>query len=168
MKEDFESISITGRYIYGYLCLIIYLKEKSDIFLPSKLNVLIKEFVKKNDLEKWHEKAEEILPSFIFENEFKTGCYEFIDDEFYFELKRYYSSIDANSLGLIENLLLLGSSNLYGAFESDITMKYLLNIIEIIKNNKYNLPDINVVLGCLVTQKGGWGDIVKMEDFIEN
>lgn len=166
MENNFESISITGRYIYGYLCLINFLKDTNDIYLPSELDMLIKEFVESETLDEWQEKIEETLPSFIFENDYESGYYEFIDEDFYILLKEYYSTINPSSSMIIENLILLGFSNLYGGFDSSISMKYLKNIINILILNNSQLPNVKIIERCSVKQRNGWGETVKMDDFL--
>ncbi|OOB81618.1 hypothetical protein BZL53_14525 [Flavobacterium columnare] len=167
MEINFDFISITGRYIYGYLCLNASIVKNNETALPEDLNSLIKGFVETDSLDVWHENIEEIIPSFILNNSYDTGYYEIISEDLYILLKEYYSNISKVTIDIIENLFTLGFSNLYGAFESNISLKYLHKIMEIMEMNNIPLPNYEIVKSCSVTERKGWGELVKMDDFLK-
>ncbi|WP_156173313.1 hypothetical protein [Chryseobacterium gallinarum] len=167
MENDFfNNISINGRYIYGYLCLNSFFSSKNTPDLPESLKKDIEEFVSSDRLDIWHENIEEVLPSIIINNSFNSGYYEIIDEKYYNDLREYYTNIGSDSCNLIENLLNIGASNLFGAFDSTISIKYLNNIISILKDNNVYLPDPERVAALNVEEKNGWGNTVSMKDYL--
>ncbi|WBX75074.1 hypothetical protein PG911_10435 [Tenacibaculum ovolyticum] len=166
--NNFNSISISGRYIYGYLCLLNSIKNKQEEKLPNELDVLLKEFVESNELDGWHEKIEEVLPSVIMQKDYEIGYYEVIDSSFYDVLKEYYEKLSDETLKIIDDLFTIGFSNLYGEFDSSESMEYLKNIIDLMSENNLKLPDFNIVENCSVTQRNGWGDLTKLDDYLIN
>jgi hypothetical protein len=164
--SNFENISIRGRYIYGYLCLNKYIREKKYQALPNKLERNIEDFVSSGQLDLWHESIEEVLPAIILNNNYNSGYYEIVDFDYYNELLKYYLSLSHECLILIDNLLYIGINNLYGQFKSELTLAYLQNIIVIMNRNKMDLPQVNYVFNLTVDQKNGWGDRVNMKDYL--
>lgn len=164
--SDFENISIRGRYIYGYLCLIRYISEKKFQTLPNKLLNDIEDFVSSGQLDSWHESIEEVLPTIILNNTYESGYYEIIEYNYYIELLEYYTSLNNECLTLIDNLLYIGINNLYGQFKSELTLNYLEDIIIIMKKNQIELPQVNHIFSLTIDQKNGWGNRVKMKDYI--
>ncbi|REC80459.1 hypothetical protein DRF60_01750 [Chryseobacterium elymi] len=165
-KSDFEKISIRGRYIYGYLCLKKYMRDKGFQPLPNTLEKDIEEFVISGELDTWHENVEEVPPSIILNNDFNSEYYEIIDFNYYNELREYYLSLNQECLTLIDNLIPIGIGNLYGQFKSELTLDYLENIIEIMNYNKLELPKSDYIANLTVDQKNGWGNRVNMKDYI--
>ncbi|SHE56156.1 hypothetical protein [Chryseobacterium takakiae] len=162
----FNNISINGRYIYGYKCLLEFLKNKDLPRLPVRLEKDIEEFVSSNTLEFWHENIEEVLPTIILNNTYDSGYYEIIEYNYYIELLEYYTGLNNECLTLIDNLLYIGINNLYGQFKSELTLNYLEDIILIMKRNQIELPQINHIFSLTIDQKNGWGNRVKMKDFL--
>lgn len=162
----FINISINGRYIYGYLCLRTFLNNKNLPHLPERLEKDVEEFVSSDRLDIWHENIEEVLPSIILKNDFNTGYYEIIDNKYYDELREYFNKIGYDACNLIENLLCIGISNLYGSFDSSVSIKYLDNIITLLNNSNVTLVNSEQVSTLKIEERNGWGKEVNMKDYI--
>ena len=155
-KEDdiFHSASISGRYIYGYFCLMSVIKAFRAETMPKDLNNILKEFVETDRLDEWHDKAELFLPSKILGvqsgNQISASKLDIV---------RYYRTQPAIVRNVTEELFWLGMSNIHGKFDSDITFVHLVEIIELLRKHKISLPDIEVLKDYPVTQRNGWGDV---------
>ena len=111
-KNKFNEISINGRYIYIYICLILYLRKNNLPDLPISLEDDLEEFVSSNLLDDWQAKIEEVIPSFILANEYSSQFFEYILEEDYIKLKNYYNNIDSKANKIIENIIWIGASNI--------------------------------------------------------
>jgi hypothetical protein len=66
---------------------------------------------------------------------------------------------------IIENTVWLGISNLYGRFDTDITLGYLEDVITIMVNQKIRLPDFSIIANCSIKNSDGWGQVIDMSSF---
>jgi hypothetical protein len=164
--EKFHSLSITGRYIYGYLCLRNLIEQRNLNPLPDSLEAVLKEFVESEALDNWQSAAEDFLPSYILDDEIDIGSFNQISKDTRNEMALYYLSQQAPFKEVVEALIWLGISNLYIGFESNITFPYIEEIILLLLKDGITLPDFKNVEACNVSQRGGWGDITKMSLFL--
>lgn len=164
--NKFHTLSIRGRYIYGYLCLqnVIELKHLDEV--PEELDNVIREFLPTDRLDLWHEKAEELLPSVILNNENAREFYEYNSYDSVLKLKQYYEVQPQIICDIVEELIWLGISNLYGGFDTDISFGHLKVIIDLLVKCQIDLPDFNIVKTCSVVERNGWGDRTSMSNFV--
>ncbi|WP_423735444.1 hypothetical protein [Chitinophaga caseinilytica] len=164
--EKFHSLSITGRYIYGYLCLMHVIEHGNVMPLPESLGIVLKEFVESEKLDKWQDEAESYLPSNILEERIDIKPFKSILKERREELALYYLSQKEPFTKVLEALIWLGISNLYVGFDTSITFTYIETIVRLLLDYGIALPDFEKVETCHVTQKGGWGEITKLSLFV--
>jgi hypothetical protein len=164
--NKFHNISISGRFIYGYLCLKKAIKETGAGHLPDVLLELIYEFVSSNSLDSWQQRADEILPSTVLEELNGENYFTFLNTETVLVFRKYYNTVPAIIRDLIEELLLLGMANLYCGYNSNITYQHVGEIITLMKDNKIELPEFSIVEHCSAEERHGWGERVNMSDFI--
>lgn len=160
--NSFNAISIRGRYIYGYLCLLELINNKKIEPLPIELKNLIYEFVSSNQLDIWHSKVEVIVPSFIL------GTTDIEEDLSVSNITSYYKKQPDFFNVVLEELFWIGISNLYGSFDNKISLQYLSTIFDILKKENISLPNYKIVEQCSVTQDRGWGFNTEMEKFLHS
>jgi len=162
--EDFHKISIRGRYIYCYLCLrnIINIKGLEDI--PEFVNTILRSFTSSSRLDEWQSEVDEVMPSIVLDEKNDETYYKLISYEQILGLRRYYleNKLVADT---IENLIWLGISNLYGGFKSSDTFQYVKKTINLVNDNRIELPDFSVISSCSVNDRGGWGNPVSIDIF---
>lgn len=163
--NEFASISIRGRFIYGYLCLMNSIDYNKLIELPSELNALFQEFVSSDKLDEWHTKVEDILPSFILDIEKIEHSYFSMGDVE--RIKEYYKKQPSFFVDMIDDLFFLGISNLYVAYSSESSLKYLTLIFEKMNQQSVPLPDFEKVKKCSITKNDRWGECDDLKKFIE-
>jgi hypothetical protein len=161
--NKFSSISIRGRFIYGYLCLINLIEYKKLISPPPELNELFQEFVYSDKLDEWHTKVEDILPSFILDiDEVKN---EYFSIDIVYRIKEYYKQHPSFLVDMIEDLFWLGISNLYVAYSSENSLKYLKLLLEKMNKQYAPLPDFKKIEKCSITQRNGWGEYDDLKNY---
>ncbi|RFZ95135.1 hypothetical protein D0C36_06300 [Mucilaginibacter conchicola] len=165
MIDKFHQISINGRYIYCYLCLRKTVESRSLPDIPKVLDFILKDFTNSSRLDVWQDSANEVLPSWILDQEKNADNYKAISYEHALVLRRYYSESQLLT-DVIENLIWLGMSNLYGRFDSKITFEYVKDIIELMTANNIQLPEFSVVSSHSVDENRGWGNPVNMGDLL--
>lgn len=155
--DMFEPISINGRFIYGYLCVRNAIAAKGLSLLPSTLDQLFHDFVLLTSLDEWQSKVDEILPSYLLDDERvkQMGYFEAAETE---KIRTYYINQPAFLTELIDELLWIGLANLYGGYNSKFTMGYLKRILLIMTNNSIPLPYFDLIKHCLVSKDKGWGE----------
>ena len=153
--DKFSPISIRGRFIYGYLCLLNSIDHNKLIALPFELNELFQEFVSSNGLDEWHTKVEDVLPSFVLNVDEVNN--EYFPLDVVDRVKEYYTRQPSFFVDMIENLFWLGISNLYVAYSSENSFKYLKLILEKMNEQSIPLPDFEKVKECSITQSDSWG-----------
>lgn len=151
--DRFEFISINGRYIYGYLCLLNVIEHRKYSSLPVELDELYNGFLYSDKLNEWHSKVELILPSFILGTNEEIA--EYISIDTVRRIKEYYEKQSLFFVEMIENLFWLGISNLYVGFNSENSLEYLDLIIISMNNHKIPLPDFEKIRHCLITDQEG-------------
>lgn len=162
--QYFNDISIRGRFIYGYLCFRNSIQNSNSNVIPLELNQLFEEFVVSEKLDAWHTKVEDVLPSFILNVEQPTT--EYFDNSVVNKIKQYYCEQPPFIAEIIENLFWLGISNLYVAYSSENSLKYLKAILEIMDSESLPLPDFGVIERCSASQRHGWGESDSLSNYI--
>jgi len=165
--EDFHQISITGRYIYCYLCLRNAVKSKGQENIPGFLDAILKTFTSSSRLDDWQGEVDEVRPSIVLNKEKDRNYYKLHSYEQVSELRYYYLK---NTLvaDIVENLIWLGISQLYVGFNSDSSFDYVQDIIDLLKDNKIELPNFSIISDCSVNVANGWGNSIDMDVFLSN
>lgn len=162
----FHDISISGRYIYGYLCLREVINEKRLENLPPALDDIICEFVSSNRLDLWQSRADEVLPSVILNEKNDESYYEYISYAIVLPLREYYKSQPSIVNDLIEKIIDLGLSNLYCGFDTNFSLPYIEQIVKLMNEHSIELPDFGKVASCSVKERHGWGELTNMSNFL--
>jgi len=167
MLDQFNQISIRGRYIYCYVCLRNVIASKHFDNIPDFLDIILKLFTLSSELDVWQDSADEVLPSVILDSKNEISRFKVIPHEQILALKVYYlqNELVAN---MIEHLIWLGMSNLYGGFNSAFTLDYVKDVIDLMHSNKVELPNFLIVNSCSVNELGGWGNRVELDSFLVN
>lgn len=164
--DKFSLISIRGRFIYGYLCLMNSIDYNKLIPLPSELKELFQEFVSSDRLDEWHTKVEDILPSFVLDvDEVKN---EYFPLDIVDRIKDYYKKQPTFFVDMIDDLFWVGISNLYVAYSSESSLKYLELLLGKMNEQFVPLPDFGKVEKCSITQRHGWGEYDDLKKYINN
>ena len=163
----FDNISINGRYVYSYLCLRSAINESGlTEEIPEFLNNVLNEFVESDRLDLWQEKVDELLPSYILDTNHNEESFEFVDYHIIIQIREYYQKHQQIIIDIFENIFNMGLANLYGGFNSNITMPYLIDIISDLNLFKIKLPVLKTVKDCSVDEHHGWGVRTKISNFI--
>lgn len=153
---NFNEISIRGRYIYCFLCLKSIIKYKALEVLPQNLERSIIFFTNARHLDLWQEQIDEIKPKRIDSIKKVT----FFSDKEFEEIKEYYKRQPNCILDSIETLFELGTSNLYGGFNSSITMEYLDDMLTVLEKLNIPFPPFHLIKNFPVMEEHGWGSII--------
>jgi hypothetical protein len=165
MIDKFHQISIRGRYLYCYLCLRNVIISESFEEIPEFLNVILKNYTATSRLDTWQDSIDEVLPSVILNQENGINHYKLISYEQVLDLRRYYSKNELVT-DVIENLIWLGISTLYVGFNSNTTFGYVKDVIGLMNAHKIDLPDFSIISSFSVNERGGWGNLVDIDDFL--
>lgn len=158
-KEVFHKASIAGRYIYGYYCLMSVIQTLQLEQVPKPLDDTLKEFVETNRKDEWQDKIEVLLPSRILSNQSNNFSSENISVDLNKRIASYYLQQPEVVRSVIEELIWLGMSNLYGKFDSDVTFAYIVGIVELLEAEQINLPSVEILKSYPVTERKGWGNL---------
>lgn len=162
--NDFELISINGRFVYSYLCLDNAIKHNGHSILPIELYKLLAEFLSSKKLDEWHSRVEDILPSFVVDmEEVKSKA---LPTNVVKTIKEYYAKERPFIVDIIEDLLWLAVSNLSVGFDSDHSLKYLRLILAKMKEHSIPLPDFSKIEHCSISQNGGWGNDDDLTNYV--
>ncbi len=150
MTTEFNDISIRGRLAFGMTCL-----EK----LVGSLNVehsqlrtivfpKIWEFTSTNDLGEWEQNIREVDPVCVLDSKTES------------DLKTLYNKLPKDIVSTIENVIEIGTANIYGRTgdNSPLTLEPLSAVINTIIKLNVPLPDINSFKKSSFSEFHGWGD----------
>ncbi len=171
MVEQLKLVSIRGRMAYGIACLKQVLKQTNNNqpILHLLLDRLT-EFVEKDRLDLWEQRIGEVVPYAILDthpdNIFEN--YKTISVEEVLKLKTLYESMPNAITDLIDDVVNIGESNLYGGVDqySQNTLDAILAVLEKMKNLALNPPDIMPYLSSPFSENGGWGYTKNMTGFM--
>lgn len=163
--DKFELISIRGRFIYGFLCMMNEITYNNSDKLPIELDSLFHEFVSSDKLDDWHSKVEDVIPSYIYDKAEDKS--DFFSSQSIQEIKNFYASQPSYIVETIDDLIWLGVSNLYSGFNSEKSLKCLKSILEKMYKYAVPLPSFEIVKDCSVSQRHGWGNSDDLNRFIK-
>ncbi len=150
ITTEFKQISIRGRLAFGMTCL-----EKLVITLNSDHPLLqtivfpkIWEFTSTEDLSEWEENINNIDPVCV------------LDDEVNSKLKELYNKLPKDIVSTIEEVITIGTANLYGGTNnnSPSTLEPLNSIIKTMIKLNVPLPDIRPFKKSSFSEFHGWGE----------
>lgn len=152
-----SKLSIRGRYFYSIKCLENAIGQSIDESLPKEIREVLLEFLKTARMDDWQEKAEDILPSVLRNvEEFRNS--EKKDDIHLNNIKKFYTNQSKLNIEIIENLIWLGMANIYTSYDSALSMKYLEQIIEKLKETNIELPNVEHFKKYRIQGSNYWGD----------
>lgn len=160
---DFNNISIRGRVVFAVECL---LKVTTELHIVTGLDTFIVnllEFTSCDKLELWDTKIKIQLP--------KNMNNETISENF-----EYDEELSEKEQNLLTNVFLevlnVGRANLYKNFENNITLKHVMNLVSLLKENKIELPNVDKLKFSMVSENDGWGNVfnckIGSDDAYEN
>ncbi|WP_315121169.1 hypothetical protein [uncultured Clostridium sp.] len=146
---DFNNISIRGRFVFAVECLLkvinkFHIVTNFDTFVDNLL-----EFTNCSKMELWETKIIILLPE------------ELNNDTLSYDLD-YDEDIGEEEQQLLTEVFLevlnVGRANLYKSFESDITLRHVMNIVNLLNENNIELPSIDKIRFSMVSENDGWGN----------
>ncbi|PBC74628.1 hypothetical protein [Fibrobacter intestinalis] len=161
MKSDaLKNISLLGRIAYGILCAEKLATEKYPQRDWSLVFKIFWKFGNCEALDRWSWEIMEYIPKYLFEFEsFEASNFEYIDKETYTNLKKLYKNVD-DSL----NKILLAIRNIEEEYAyssipgyGTASLEYIDEILAILKNNKIQPPDPQLVAFSKFSEEDGWG-----------
>lgn len=151
--QRFESISINGRMAFAISCLeIVVVEENINNHLLTKSVDYLWEYVSTDRLDIWDDEVS-AFPSNL--------------NDFMASYKLENPKLEKVNLifELFDLIIDIGRANLYGAFQSELTLIPLERTIEIMEVNDYKLPNLSVFQKSKVTDYHGWGHRVSPNYF---
>ena len=164
----FDSVSIRGRYLYGYCCLLNVIKQLGISPIYKPLDLALRNFIENDRLDYWEDVIVEFMPSDVLDLDFPLTQSVVLPANNSSELISYYAAQPIIILNIIEQLVWLGISNLYGAFDSKWTLSQILEIVKYVKENDIAFPDEMLLTMFPVSEDGGWGYMRKIEPILSN
>lgn len=162
--NEFSNITIYGKFIYAYLCMETLIKHKKLSEVPPEIYDLCNEFLMSEMLDMWQSKAEEILPSYIIDVDIvKSGHYS---KNTIAKIKKYYISQPQLVSDILEDLLWIGISNIYVAYNPENSLKYLRKVINALKDKSIPLPPLRVIENCTVEGSNFWGKPDNLKNYL--
>lgn len=164
MEDSIKKISIRGRMYFCLQCLQNAFGEKNrrdEKFIGLILKT-VKDFLRSEELDKWEESAENILPVNLLDSKFNINDYT-MDHSLVLKLKLFYEQLPPYLTDLIDYTLNVGLNNLYGGTGeySSFTLDPVLKVITICKQNNIKIPDISNFLKFSFNEEHGWGNTIR-------
>lgn len=165
--QHFHAISITGRYVYGHLCLNNLLDHFKCEPLPKFLGEHLRSFLTAAYLDEYFNVSYYLYGQEVFstDNIERSGPVEsgtddtehYVPEMILQELRRY-SEICPETVSLvIDNLMWIGIANIYGGYRSEYTLPYLVSIVQTLEEEQVPLPDFKIVAQMSASDNNGWG-----------
>lgn len=150
----FDNISIRGRFAFGVECL---LKVINNFNIESDLDIFVVnllEFTSCSDLELWDNKIKLLLPKEL-NNE--TLSYNLNYDEDLDEAEQLILT------KVFLEVLNIGTCNLYKRYDDELTLLHLINIVNLLKKNNIEIPNIEKFKFSSIKEDYGWGNKFECE-----
>jgi len=164
--ELLHSVSIRGRYFYGYCCLLNTIQKYKLEPIYKPLDIILKSFVETDQLDDWQGRVDEFMPSRILEVDFPLIHCVASTDKKSNGLIKYYSEQPFVVLNIIEELIWLGISNLYGGFDSKHTFPYIKQIVKYLEEENIDLPNEGILKIFPVSEDRGWGERIDIDSLL--
>lgn len=170
IETHFKKISINGRMAFGIRCLEEYLTENKikNIWTERLINTLW-EFTSSQNLPEWDAKVSDLTPECILDNHPKNIAenYKSLTESEFKSLKDFYLKVDDKLIFLINLVIDIGTTDLYGATgkHSSYTLKSTMEVYKFAKKELHELPDLNKFNFTKFSESNGWGNRVNKELF---
>jgi len=170
VEDHFKKISIIGRLAFGVTCLEQYIQEQNleSKWLDRIINVLW-EFTISKDATGWNNRISELDPNNILDKNpcNKASDYDTLTELEFNELKKYYGGLPKDLLLLIDLVIDVGTSNLYGATGdySKSTLESTMMIYKFSQEKIDKMIDINKFKISKFSEQGGWGNAIEKTAF---
>lgn len=168
--EQFNKISIRGRYAFGMKCMetaLVKFNINDDL-----LNRVIQkawEFTTTQALDDWEDELSDLTPDCLMEidiEEVEDNALGLSKDEL-IRLKMTYEKLPQFILEIFHYTLWIGYEHLYSVVpnESPETLKYIKNIIRLMQQNNLPTPSIEKYLSLKFSEDSGWGKEISRSYF---
>ncbi|MBD1373690.1 hypothetical protein IC620_15190 [Hazenella sp. IB182357] len=157
--KELQLISIRGRVAYVTTCVDTLCKRwEIKSFTMNKFINEMKNFTHTINIEEWDLIIRSYLPD------------EDTLEDYAFTFGYETLSLDKQQVmfNVFEEFIDVGQGNMYSAYDSEITLEPLMNLIQILQENDIELPDIMPFKKSKATEQDGWGNPVSYEYFQSN
>lgn len=157
--EKLNKISIRGRVAYGIICLERAIAhfgfDKYD--WSYLLNLLWS--ITYSKLGVWHYPLAECTGRSIINDEEYLEDLDFLTKEKFWELNKLYKNANSTVLKIIDLIFEISTRDLYSSIanNSQDTLGYLIEIIELMEQNNIPLPDVELFERFPIAEGDGWG-----------
>ena len=162
MRETLKKISIRGRFAFCLACLRNAMRQENvNIESLSILFERMSSFLTTDKLDEWEKQIVDVSPDTIFDthpdNDFND--YETVTATELVRLKAIYEKIPSAITELIDLIISVGLSNLYGGTSdySPHSLAPTLKVIELMDSHNYELPLLQQFSRYSFTDNNGWG-----------
>ncbi|MDW7694367.1 hypothetical protein R9C00_06425 [Flammeovirgaceae bacterium SG7u.111] len=168
--DEIKSISITARVAFGLICLEKCIKNEK-LFLNNTFLWLLNEmwsYTNTSDAASWQEEMDEACPEVIFDERAVYEEFEKITPQMGYELRSLYDEIPAYITRIVDEVILIGTSNLYagtGEYAKNSHF-HTMNVIQIMEDKNIPLPSIEIFREYSFKEKGGWGRGFDKEEIV--
>ena len=157
---DFNNISMVGRFAYSVMCAERY----AVIKYPDKNWKPLFAWMWKGTSEyfdEWYYRFSEILPEYLYEfDNYKDSGFEYLSEEDYDYYSAFLKGIDRNMEVLLsipaEISMIYCYTTIPGTGKESIDL--VKKSIKILKDNRIELPDPELVAFSRFSEKNGWGN----------
>ncbi|MFD2908373.1 hypothetical protein ACFSX9_06460 [Flavobacterium ardleyense] len=170
IETHFKKISINGRMAFGVKCLETYLIENNikNIWTERLINTLW-EFTSSHNLPEWETKISDLTPECILDThpENIAEDYKSLSESEFNSLKDFYLKVDDKLIFLINLVIDIGTTDLYGATGkySENTLKSTMEVYKFCKKELNVLPDLNKFNFTKFSENDGWGKRINKKFF---
>ncbi|WP_299184683.1 hypothetical protein [uncultured Aquimarina sp.] len=170
VENHFKKISIRGRLAFGVKCLEQYIKEKNleNKHLDKLISVLW-DFTTSENLAEWDNKISDLHPNNIVDKhpDNKASDYKSLTESEFIDLKKYYSEISDDLFLLIDLIIDIGTTDLYGAtgsYSKD-TLQSTMRVYQFAQEKMNEIPNIHKFKISKFSEKSGWGNKIEKSAF---
>lgn len=165
-----SKISIRGRIAFVLKCLEIALqKHEINISILNDFTDKLWSFTTTIRFDIWHEQVKEYSPWVILDNQLDVlNDLKFVSPKEADDLKNIYTSLPDFIVKIIDICFWVGCHELYGTIKdfSPTTIDYVVDVINLMKNNNLNIPDIDAFEKYKFSEQKGWGNFFDRNSII--
>lgn len=166
-SEEFKDLSIRARVAYGICCLESAINYYNINHFDWTFILDVLWSYTNGNIGKWHEIMAECSPDSILEDlSYEVKGITIISIEEYEKLRTLFMQSNKVCQDIINIIFNIGTRDLYSSIVngSPDTLKYLQQIIEIMKHNNIPLPDVEYFRKYSIHDNEGWGKEFSRED----
>ncbi|UII19690.1 hypothetical protein [Fulvivirga ligni] len=158
--EKLKTVSIRGRVAFVIHCIqnIPELTKQDDTIVTLILSRAW-EFVEGNNIIGGYENFLDVTPECILDPKVDISELNTINEETYYSLNSLFTSLPGQVNKLIDNISYIMCSNLYSRVDdySAITLTYLSEVILLMIENQWALPEVSIFFNSSIEDNEGWG-----------